>query len=278
MSFAPSSRSPESVDRITLGTRGSDLALAQARIVADRLRAAHAGLEVDIKTIRTTGDKRLDLSLSTSLEKGLFTKELEESLIAGKIDAAVHSLKDLPTDQHPDLVFGAILERADSSDVLVSKHPGGLAGLPIEATIATSSPRRQVQLLLLREDLRVVEIRGNVPTRLRKLATDPSLHGLLLAKAGLDRLGDQFVPAGLHVSVVEQILPAPGQGAIAVECRKSDSVSAELLRPIHHEPTALCVAAERDFLRAQGGGCHIAIAARAVIEDGRLILHTFPPS
>jgi hydroxymethylbilane synthase len=278
MSFAPSSRSPESVDRITLGTRGSDLALAQARIVAERLRAAHAGLEVDIKTIRTTGDKRLDLSLSTSLEKGLFTKELEESLIAGKIDAAVHSLKDLPTDQHPDLVFGAILERADSSDVLVSKHPGGLAGLPIEATIATSSPRRQVQLLLLREDLRVVEIRGNVPTRLRKLATDPSLHGLLLAKAGLDRLGDQFVPAGLHVSVVEQILPAPGQGAIAVECRKSDSVSAELLRPIHHEPTALCVAAERDFLRAQGGGCHIAIAARAVIEDGRLILHTFPPS
>jgi hydroxymethylbilane synthase len=278
MSFAPSSRSPESVDRITLGTRGSDLALAQARIVAERLRAAHAGLEVDIKTIRTTGDKRLDLSLSTSLEKGLFTKELEESLIAGKIDAAVHSLKDLPTDQHPDLVFGAILERADSSDVLVSKHQGGLAGLPIEATVATSSPRRQVQLLLLREDLRVVEIRGNVPTRLRKLATDPSLHGLLLAKAGLDRLGDQFVPAGLHVSVVEQILPAPGQGAIAVECRKSDSVSAELLRPIHHEPTALCVAAERDFLRAQGGGCHIAIAARAVIEDGRLILHTFPPS
>jgi hydroxymethylbilane synthase len=266
------------VDRITLGTRGSDLALAQARIVADRLRAVHAGLKIDIKVIKTTGDKRLDLSLSASLEKGLFTKELEESLIAGKIDAAVHSLKDLPTDQHPDLVFGAILERADSSDVLVSKHPGGVAGLPIRAAVATSSPRRQVQLLLLRADLQVVEIRGNVPTRLRKLATDPSLQGLLLAKAGLDRLGAQIVPAGLHVTVVVQILPAPGQGAIAVECRKSDSASAALLRTIHHEDTALCVAAERDFLRAQGGGCHIAIAARAVIEDGRLILRTFPPS
>ncbi|MFZ0711924.1 MAG: hydroxymethylbilane synthase [Terrimicrobiaceae bacterium] len=266
------------MDRITLGTRGSDLALAQARIVADRLRAVHAGLKIDIKVIKTTGDKRVDLSLSSSLEKGLFTKELEDSLIAGKIDAAVHSLKDLPTDQHPELVFGAILERADSSDVLVSKHPGGVAGLPIRAVVATSSPRRQVQLLLLRTDLQVVEIRGNVPTRLRKLATESSLQGLLLAKAGLDRLGAQVVPAGLHVTVVDQILPAPGQGAIAVECRKSDSASAALLRAIHHEPTAVCVAAERDFLRAQGGGCHIAIAARAVIEDGRLILRTFPPS
>jgi hydroxymethylbilane synthase len=268
----------QSVDRIILGTRGSDLALAQTRIVADKLRAAHDGLAIDIKLIKTTGDKRLDLSLSGPLSRGLFTKELEEALIAGKIDAAVHSLKDLPTDQPDELVFGAILERADSSDVLVSKQPGGLAGLPIEAVVATSSPRRQVQILLLREDLRVVEIRGNVPTRLRKLATDPSLQGLLLAKAGLDRLGHQFVPPGLHVAVVEQILPAPGQGAIAVQCRKSDSASAGFLRAIHHEPTALCVAAERDFLRAQGGGCHVAIAARAIIEDGRLILRTFPPS
>ena len=266
------------MDRIILGTRGSDLALAQTRIVEDKLRAAHAKLEIDIKIIKTTGDKRLDLSLSGSIERGLFIRELEEALSAGKIHAAVHSLKDLPTDQPADLVFGAILERGDPADVLVSKEPGGLAGLPIEASVATSSPRRQVQILLLREDLRIVEIRGNVPTRLRKLATDPSLHGLLLAKAGLDRLGDQFVPPGLHVAVVEQMLPAPGQGAIAVECRKSDVLTAGLLQAIHHEPTALCVAAERDFLRAQGGGCHVAIAARAVIEDGRLILRTFPPS
>ncbi|HEY5706610.1 MAG TPA: hydroxymethylbilane synthase [Terrimicrobiaceae bacterium] len=266
------------MDQIILGTRGSDLALAQTQIVADKLRAAHAGLAIEIKRIKTTGDKNLDLSLSGSFDRGLFTKELEEALIAGRIDAAVHSLKDLPTDQPSELVFGAILERADSSDVLVSKQPGGLAGLPIGAVVATSSPRRQVQVLLLREDLRIVEIRGNVPTRLRKLATDSSLHGLLLAKAGLDRLGSQFLPPGLHVTVVEQILPAPGQGAIAVQCRNSDSASFELLRAIHHEPTALCVTAERDFLRAQGGGCHVAIAARAVIEEGRLILRTFPPS
>jgi hydroxymethylbilane synthase len=266
------------VDHITLGTRGSDLALAQARIVTEKLRAAHAGLAIDTRVIRTTGDRRLDLSLSGSIERGLFTKELEEALIHGEIDAAVHSLKDLPTDQHDDLVFGAILERGDTSDVLVSKQPGGLAGLPIEAAVATSSPRRQIQLLLLREDLRIVEIRGNVPTRLRKLATDRSLHGLLLAKAGLDRLGDKFIPPGLHLAVIEQILPAPGQGAIAVECRKSDLATAELLRAIHHEATALCVAAERDFLRAQGGGCHVAIAARAIFDDGRVILRTFPPS
>jgi hydroxymethylbilane synthase len=263
---------------IILGTRGSDLALAQTRIVERKLHAAHPRLVIDRKVIKTTGDRRLDLSLSGTIERGLFTKELEEALLAGAIHAAVHSLKDLPTDRPDDLVFGAILERADPSDVLVSKHSGGLAGLPIEATVATSSPRRKVQILLLREDLRIVEIRGNVPTRLRKLASDPSLDGLLLAKAGLDRLGRRFVPAGLHVTVVDRILPAPGQGAIAVECRKSDAASIELLRSIHDETTALCVTAERDFLRAQGGGCHVAIAARAIIEEGRLILRTFPPS
>jgi hydroxymethylbilane synthase len=266
------------VDHLVLGTRGSDLALAQARIVTEKLRAVHAKLAIDIRVIKTTGDKRLDLSLSGSLERGLFTKELEQALLGGEIDAAVHSLKDLPTDQPNDLAFGAILERADSSDVLVSKHPGGLAGLPIGAAIATSSPRRQVQLLLLREDLRIVEIRGNVPSRLRKLSNDRSLDGLLLAKAGLDRLGHQFVPPGLHVAVVEQILPAPGQGAIAVECRKSDLAAIQLLRAIHDETTALCVSAERDFLRAQGGGCHVAIAARATFQDGKVILRTFPPS
>jgi hydroxymethylbilane synthase len=266
------------VDHLIIGSRGSDLALAQARIVTEKLRAAHVGLEVELKVIKTTGDKRLDLSLSSSLEKGLFTKELEQALMAGEIDAAVHSLKDLPTEQPDDLVFGAILERGDCSDVLVSRQPRGLAGLPIEAMVGTSSPRRQVQLLLLREDLRFMEIRGNVPSRLRKLSADRSLDGLLLAKAGLDRLGHQFIPAGLHVAVVEQILPAPGQGAIAVECRKSNLAVAELLRAIHHEDTATCVAAERDFLRAQGGGCHVAIAARAVIKDGRLFLRTFPPS
>jgi hydroxymethylbilane synthase len=268
----------KSATHIILGTRGSDLALAQTQIVVDKLRAAHPRLSIERKVIKTTGDKRLELSLSASLEQGLFTKEIEEGLLAGTIDAAVHSLKDLPIDRPDGLVFGAILKRADPADVLVSKQRGGLAGLPIEACVATSSPRRKVQILLLREDLRIVEMRGNVPTRLRKLAADPSLDGILLAKAGLDRLGREVIPPGLHVAVVERILPAPGQGAIAVECRKSDAALIELLRAIHHEATAVCVTAERDFLRAQGGGCHVAIAARATIEDGRLILHTFPPS
>jgi hydroxymethylbilane synthase len=266
------------VDRIILGSRGSDLALAQSRIVAKKLRAAHGKLSIEVKVIKTTGDKRFDLSLSDSPERGLFTRELEEALLAGKVHAAVHSLKDLPTDQPDGIVIGAILERADSSDVLVSKRPGGLAGLPIGAAVATSSPRRQVQILLLRQDLRVVEIRGNIPTRLRKLTADQSMEGLVLAKAGLDRLGQRFVPAGLHVDIVEEILPAPGQGAIAVECRRDDAVVTRLLAGIHHEATALCVTAERDFLRAQGGGCHNAIAARAILVDGKLILRTFPPS
>jgi hydroxymethylbilane synthase len=268
----------KSETQIVLGTRGSDLALAQAQIVIEKLQAAHPRLRIERKVIRTTGDKRLELSLSGSLERGLFTKELEEALLAGTIHAAVHSLKDLPTDRPDGLVFGAILKRADPSDVLVSKQRGGLAGLPIEACVATSSPRRKVQILLLREDLRIIEMRGNVPTRLRKLAADPSLDGILLAKAGLDRLGRGVIPAGLHVAVVERILPAPGQGAIAVECRQSDLATIELLCAIHHEATAVCVTAERDFLRAQGGGCHVAIAALAIIEDGRLILRTFPPS
>ena len=168
---------------IVLGTRGSDLALAQTQIVADELRAAHPRLSIERKVIKTTGDKRLDLSLSGSLEQGLFTKELEEALVGGTIHAAVHSLKDLPTERPDDLIFGAILKRADPSDVLVSKQSRGLSGLPIEACVATSSPRRKVQILLLREDLRIVEMRGNVPTRLRKLAADPSLDGILLAKA-----------------------------------------------------------------------------------------------
>ena len=267
------------ISRIILGTRGSDLALAQARIVASLLQAAHPALAVETRIIKTTGDKRLDVSLSApgSLEKGLFTKELEEALFDRSIDAAVHSLKDLPTEQPAGLRVGAILERADPSDVLVSKHDGGLAGLPASAQIATSSPRRKAQLLHLRSDLRVVEIRGNVPTRLRKLAEDPALDGLLLAKAGLDRLGHHIVPDGLRVSVIAEILPAPGQGAIAIECRNEDPGVAEVLSAIHHEDTARCVAAERELLQSLGGGCSLPLGALATIEDGAVRVRSFLP-
>jgi hydroxymethylbilane synthase len=262
---------------LRLGTRGSELALAQTRLVAEGLRAAHPGLVVETVVIKTTGDRRLDVSLASPgpLAKGLFTKELEDALLAGKIDAAVHSLKDLPTEQPPGLTLGAILKRADPSDTLVSKTPGGLAGLPAAACVATSSPRRKAQLLHLRPDLRVAEIRGNVPTRLRKLVEDSGLDGLLLAKAGLDRLGSAVVPDGLHVTVVPEILPAPGQGALAVECRAEDAETLRVLHPLHHEETARCVREERRLLQQLGGGCSLPFAALAVIENGELRVRTF---
>jgi hydroxymethylbilane synthase len=265
------------MNKILLGTRGSDLALAQARIVAEKLREAHPHLEVEIRIIKTTGDRRLDVSLSApgSLEKGLFTKELEDALLGREIDFAVHSLKDLPTEQPHGLELGAILERADSSDVLVTKASGGLSGLPEGACVATSSPRRKAQLLKLRPGLRVAEIRGNVPTRLRKLAADPALDGLLLAKAGLDRLGPGVVPDGLHVTVIPEILPAPGQGAIAVECRAGDAPTLDVLSVLHHVDTARCVQEERRLLQSRGGGCSLPFAALAVVRDGELHVQTF---
>ncbi len=262
---------------LILGTRGSDLALAQTRLVASALQAAHPGATIETRIIRTTGDRRLDISLSQpgSLEKGLFTRELEEALFRREIDAAVHSLKDLPVEMPPGLVLAAIPERADPADVLVSKAPDGLASLPLGAVVATSSPRRSAQLLALRPDLRVQDIRGNVPTRLRKLAADPSLDGLVLARAGLIRLGSGVVPQGLHVSVIEGMLPAPGQGAIAIQCRAEDAAVLALLAAIHHEPTARCVHAERELLRSLGGGCSLPVAALATIVDGRVFLRTF---
>ena len=257
-----------------LGTRGSELALVQTRDVAARLGQAHPGLAVEEKIIKTTGDKRLDVSLSApgSLEKGLFTKELEEALLSKSVHAAVHSLKDLPTEQPPGLIVGAILERADISDALASKHAGGWKGLPPEATVATSSLRRKNQLLLLRPDLQIVEIRGNVPTRLRKVFENPELDALVVASAALARLGKEIVPDGLQITVIEEMLPAPGQGAVAVECRADDKETRDLLAAIHHEPTALCVRAERELLHRLGGGCHMPLGTRAVIEDGKLRL------
>jgi hydroxymethylbilane synthase len=259
---------------LILGTRGSDLALVQTRDVAARLAKAHPGLTLEERIIKTTGDKRLDVSLSApgSLEKGLFTKELEEALLSKTVHAAVHSLKDLPTEQPPGLMVGAILERADLSDALASKHAGGWKGLPPEATVATSSLRRKNQLLLLRPDLQIVEIRGNVPTRLRKVLENPAIDAVVVASAALARLGKDIVPDGLHVTVIEEMLPAPGQGAVAVECREEDLETRCLLDAIHHEPSAICVRAERELLHSLGGGCHMPLGVRAVIEDGKLRL------
>ncbi|MFM8765045.1 MAG: hydroxymethylbilane synthase [Spartobacteria bacterium] len=262
------------VKKIILGTRGSELALVQTRETAFRLRKAHPGLEIEERIIKTTGDKRLDVSLSApgALEKGLFTKELEEALLRGEIHAAVHSLKDLPTELPPKLAVGAILEREDDSDCLASKHDGGWQGLPQGGIVATSSLRRKNQLLLLRPDLQTAEIRGNMGTRLRKLLECDTLDGLILAKAAINRLGQDLIPEGIRVTVIEEMLPAPGQGAIGIECLEADAETLRILAAIHHEDTARCVNAEREFLKSLGGGCSLPLGARATIVSGEVKL------
>ena len=267
---------PDSIPlkKFILGTRGSELALVQTRETASRLRKAHPGLEIEERIIKTTGDKRLDVSLSAPgpLEKGLFTKELEEALLRGEIHAAVHSLKDLPTELPPKLAVGAILEREDDSDCLASKYDGGWQGLPQSGIVATSSLRRKNQLLLLRPDLQTAEIRGNMGTRLRKLLESETLDGLILAKAAINRLGQDLIPEGIQVTVIEEMLPAPGQGAIGIECLENDAETLRVLAAIHHEDTARCVNAERDFLKQLGGGCSLPLGARATIKDGKVHL------
>jgi porphobilinogen deaminase len=260
-----------------LGTRGSDLALAQTRHVAAQLRATDSAPAIEERVIRTSGDDRLDVSLGAPgpLDKGLFTKELEDALLAGRIDAAVHSLKDLPVDQPPGVCLGAILERENPADVLISKYPGGLDALDDGMTVATSSVRRQRFLQWHRPGLRVVGIRGNVPTRIRKLLDSEEIAAIVLAGAGLRRLeaiGCELHLDRCHLSVLDFMLPAPGQGAIAVECRTEDDAALSLLAEIDHIDTATCVAAERAVLGGLGGGCHLPLGARGTITDCQLHL------
>lgn len=260
---------------ITIGTRGSDLALAQTRMVAALLRGAHPALELSEKLIKTTGDIRLDVALSNPgpLDKGLFTKELEKALSDGAIDIAVHSLKDLPTDHPVGLTIGAILQREDPDDVLISKHSGGVDGLPPESTVATGSLRRRNFLLWMRPDLNVIEIRGNVPTRINKLREQPGVDAVVLAGAGLRRLSTAGCDLKLHdlnQSILEFMLPAPGQGAVAVQCRADDSVTRSALEALHHADTAISVQAERAVLAGLGGGCHMPLGVRAVVIDSQI--------
>ena len=262
---------------IVLGTRGSSLALAQAEI-AGNLLSQVAGIEkVERQIIKTTGDRRLDLRLSDSGKKfarGLFTKELEECLLNGQIDVAVHSLKDLPTELPEGLTIAAVLPREDPADVLVSREVASINAIRVNAVIATSSPRRARQLQRLRPDLTIVDVRGNVPTRIDKLINQPSWDGLILARAGLERLGlkirenrIQFDGRTLFASTVEGMLPAAGQGAIALEVLEKSSAIRDLLRAVNHPETWFCVHAEREFLRLLGGGCEVPIGVRATIRS-----------
>jgi hydroxymethylbilane synthase len=256
---------------LRLGTRGSALALAQTALAEAALRAAHPELKVTTQILTTSGDKRGDaVTTAEGGVKGLFTKELEEALLGGRIDAAVHSLKDLPGHIPEGLVVAAVLERAGAEDVLVSKAAGGLGGLRVGAVVGTGSVRRKMQLLRMRADLDVREVRGNVPTRLRKLREDGELDAIVLAWAGLERLGFTVEESQLHVEVLVEMLPAIGQGAIALEARRDDAETMQRLGSINHRATYLCIRAEREFLRLLDGDCDLPVGARTALRGTRL--------
>jgi hydroxymethylbilane synthase len=254
---------------IRVGTRGSPLALVQAGAVRDALVAAAPGLAVDIVPIRTTGDQVQDRKLMEIGGKGLFTKEIEEALLDGRIDCAVHSVKDMQTWLPEGLTIGAMLPREDARDALIARRGTGIAGLPEGAVVGTSSLRRQAQLLALRSDLKVVPLRGNVETRLRKLAAGEA-DATLLAVAGLKRL--ELLDKATAIIDDDEILPAAGQGAIGIEIRAGDARLRDLLAPLDHRATTLCVTAERACLAELDGSCHTPIAAHAdLVDDGRSI-------
>ena len=246
----------------TLGTRGSPLAVAQARSVAGALEAVHgwASGTVVIRTIRTSGDKIQDRPLAEVGGKALWTKELDRALLIQETDLSVHSMKDVESQRPETLVIAAMLERADGRDRLIGV--GSIEGLKPGALVATSSPRRAAQLLALRPDLRIEPIRGNVQTRLDKIARGEA-DATMLAAAGLDRLG---IEAGSPVPV-ETMLPAPGQAAIGIECRSDDEEMRGLLAAIDHQATHAAVRIERAFTRALGGSCHSPVAALAEVTD-----------
>lgn len=246
---------------IRLGTRGSDLARWQTNHVAGLLKQANPHIETEIVIISTRGDRVLDTPLPLVGGKGVFTEELEAALHSGEIDLAVHSLKDLPTEDPAGLVIGAIPLRANPADVLVSRNPVTLKTLPPDAVIGTSSLRRIAQLRHQRPDLNMMDIRGNIDTRVRKaLEPDGPYDAIVLAYAGLTRLGMQDVIS--QVLSFEQVLPAPGQGALGIQCR-DDANMIQALAAIHHADTALAVAAERGFLAGLGGGCSLPVGAFA---------------
>lgn len=254
---------------LRLGTRGSPLALTQAGMVRDALARAH-GLQpdrIELVTIRTSGDRIQDRPLADAGGKGLFTKEIEEALLAGAIDLAVHSSKDMPTVLPEGLVISAFLEREDPRDVFISRKAKSIEELPRGATIGTASLRRQALALRLRADLKVVPLRGNVETRLRKL-DEGAADATLLALAGLKRLG--LADAATAVLDVDDFLPAVGQGAIAIETRDDDARTRNLLTPINHAATASALVAERAFLAVLDGSCRTPIAGHATISGGGL--------
>ena len=260
--------------RLKVGTRGSPLALAQTRLVVERLKAAHPRLDFDLVPIRTSGDRITSAAALRRGGTGLFVKEIEKALLARKVALAVHSMKDLPTELPEGLILGAVLERADPSDVFIGRTPVPLEKLPAGSAVGTSSLRRQAILKSLYPHLRFVEMKGNLDTRLEKLRrAQSSLAGIVVAAAGLRRLYPQD---GIAAQVLPRdvVVPAAGQGALGVEVRAVDGELREILRAVHHEITAACVEAERELLRRLEGGCQVPLGAYAEpSDDGLLTLH-----
>ena len=253
---------------LRIGTRGSALALWQARSIARALRES-TGIEPEIVIIKTSGDKFQQTSFSQIGTKGVFIKELEDALLEERIDLAVHSMKDVPTEMPEGLTIAAIGKREDVRDALLSANGATLASMPQGARVGTSSLRRQSQLLLARRDLRILELRGNVDTRIEKLKRG-DYDAIVLAKAGLDRLG-----LSTNISEVlppEVSLPAAGQGAIGIEARAGDAVTLRVLTTLDDAETRSAVTAERSALAGLGGGCQVPIGAWGRVENGKLLL------
>ena len=261
------------IETITLGTRGSELALFQARHVAWNLQRQHVELSVKIKTIATSGDKILDAPLAKIGDKGLFVKEIENELISGDIDIAVHSCKDLPTEMPAGLTIAAFGRREDPRDAFISDSAvRTLDDVREGASIGTSSLRRRSQLMALRPDLNIVDIRGNVDTRIRKIK-ELELDGTILAAAGLRRL-EREKEAAFYFTP-EQLVPAVGQGVIAVESRMDDPQVRSLVVCLNDEDAAAAVTAERALMRELEGGCQVPIGAHAIMLDGALTLNAY---
>lgn len=254
---------------VRIGTRKSKLALWQTRHVSGLVEKAAPGTTCEEITFETVGDLTLDKPLPEIGGKGLFTLELEDALRSHRIDLAVHSLKDLPTELVPGLTIGAICERADARDVLVSANFTSLESLPQGSTVGTSSTRRAAQLLAARPDLVLQSIRGNVDTRVKK-AKDGQYDAILLAAAGVTRLG--LTDEVAEYLTFQIMLPAPGQGAVAVQCREGDQEVLDILRLIDHGESRITVTAERAFLNHLGGGCSTPVAAHATIDKDRVEL------
>ena len=256
-------------NKFVLGSRGSELALWQTNYVKTTLERHFPDLNLEIKIIKTTGDKLLDVALAKIGDKGLFTKQIETALLSGEIDLAVHSLKDLQTVQPKGLCIGAVSKREMPNDVLISTKYSSIDELPKNAKVATGSLRRKSQILHYRRDLQIFEIRGNVPTRLQKFA-ESDLDAMILAFAGVHRLNlnehiAQIIPFNI-------MLPAVGQGAMAVEIREDDDELKKFLKILNDEKTHICITAERAFLRTLEGGCQVPIGANAVIENNTIQL------